>query len=98
MVLDSGSFNVLRWEPSKDNRALTLANNLTPADIATSAVARNALAEASRDLRRGLIDSPKTRRCIARRTDVATHRFVLFIPQGRHCRLWIYLLARFEQP
>jgi len=42
-LLDMESLNALRREPSKDNRALRLANNLTAAEIAESAVARNTL-------------------------------------------------------
>ena len=37
------SMNGLRREPSKDNRALCLANDLTDVEIAASAVTRNAL-------------------------------------------------------
>jgi hypothetical protein len=37
------SLNALRREPSKDNRALRLANDLTDAEIAASAVTRNRL-------------------------------------------------------
>ena len=37
------SLNALRREPSKDNRALRLANDLTGAEIAASAVTRNTL-------------------------------------------------------
>ena len=42
-LLDMESLNALRREPSKDNRALRLANNLTTAEIAASAVTRNTL-------------------------------------------------------
>jgi hypothetical protein len=42
-LLDMESLNALRREPSKDNRALRLANNLTAAEIAASAVTRNTL-------------------------------------------------------
>ena len=42
-LLDMESLNALRREPSKDNRALRLASNLTAAEIATSAVTRNTL-------------------------------------------------------
>jgi len=41
-LLDLASLNALRREPSKDNRALRLANDLTNAEISASAVARNA--------------------------------------------------------
>jgi hypothetical protein len=37
------SLNALRREPSRDDRALRLANNLTAAEIAASAVTRNTL-------------------------------------------------------
>ena len=42
-LLDMESLNALRREPSKDNRALRLANNFTTAEIAASAVTRNTL-------------------------------------------------------
>ena len=42
-LLELESLNALRREPSKDNRALRLANNLTTAEIAASAVTRNTL-------------------------------------------------------
>jgi len=42
-LLDLGSLDALRREPSKDSRALRLANDLTNAEISASAVARNAL-------------------------------------------------------
>jgi len=42
-LLDMESLNALRREPSKDNRALRLASDLTSVEIAASAVARNAL-------------------------------------------------------
>jgi hypothetical protein len=42
-LLTIESMNALRREPSKENRALTLANDLTIAEIAGSAVARNIL-------------------------------------------------------
>jgi len=40
-LLDLESFNALRKEPSGENSALRLANDLTPREIAASAVARN---------------------------------------------------------
>ena len=42
-LLTFESMNALRQEPSSENRALTLTNNLTGVEIAQSAVARNAL-------------------------------------------------------
>ena len=42
-LLDMESLNALRREPSKDNRALRLANDLTSTEIAQSAVTRNTL-------------------------------------------------------
>ena len=42
-LLDMESLNALRREPSKDNRALRVASDLTGVDIASSAVARNTL-------------------------------------------------------
>ena len=42
-LLEMESMNGLRREPSKDNRALCLANDLTDVEIAASAVTRNAL-------------------------------------------------------
>ncbi len=42
-LLESESLNALRREPSKHNHALRLANDLTGAEIAVSAVARNTL-------------------------------------------------------
>jgi hypothetical protein len=42
-LLDFESLNALRREPSKDNRALRLASDLTAAELAASAVTRNAL-------------------------------------------------------
>ena len=42
-LLELESLNALRREPSKDNRALRLANDLTDAEIAASAVTRNTL-------------------------------------------------------
>ncbi len=42
-LLDMESLNALRREPSKDNRVLRLASDLTSAEIAASAVARNTL-------------------------------------------------------
>jgi hypothetical protein len=42
-LLDFESLNALRREPSRDNRALSLANDLTADEIATSAVTRNTL-------------------------------------------------------
>jgi hypothetical protein len=42
-LLDMESLNALRREPSKENRALRLASNLTAAEIAASAVTRNTL-------------------------------------------------------
>jgi hypothetical protein len=42
-LLDVESLNALRREPSKDDRALRLANNLTAEEIAASAVTRNTL-------------------------------------------------------
>src|SRR5947209_6633881 len=43
MLLDFESFCALREEPSRENRALSLSNDLTDAEIAASAVARNTL-------------------------------------------------------
>ena len=42
-LLTFESMNALRQEPSSENRALTLANNLTGVKIAQSTVGRNAL-------------------------------------------------------
>ena len=42
-LLTFESMNALRHEPSSENRALTLANDLTGVEIAQSAVARNTL-------------------------------------------------------
>jgi hypothetical protein len=42
-LLDFDSFNALRDEPSRKNRALSLASDLTDAEIAASAVTRNTL-------------------------------------------------------
>src|SRR5438477_12137293 len=42
-LLEMESLNALRREPSKGNRALCLANDLTDVDIEASAVTRNAL-------------------------------------------------------
>jgi hypothetical protein len=42
-LLEFDSFNALRDEPSKRKRTIRLANDLTPAETATSAVARNTL-------------------------------------------------------
>ena len=42
-LLDMESLNALRREPSKENRALRLASDLTGVEIATSAVTRNTL-------------------------------------------------------
>jgi hypothetical protein len=40
-LLEFESFNALRREPSMDNRAIHLASDLSSAEIAESAVARN---------------------------------------------------------
>ena len=42
-LLEFESFNALRREPSMDNRAIHLASDLSSAEIAEPAVARNAL-------------------------------------------------------
>ena len=42
-LLDMESLNALRREPSKDNRALRLASDLTSVEIAASAVTRDTL-------------------------------------------------------
>jgi hypothetical protein len=42
-LLDMESLNALRREPSKDNRVLRLASDLTAAELAASAVTRNTL-------------------------------------------------------
>jgi len=43
MLLDFESFNALREEPSRENRALSLASDLTDAEIAASAATRSTL-------------------------------------------------------
>jgi hypothetical protein len=53
VALDFDSFNALRREPSRENRALSLVNNLAPDEIAISAVARNALLLIRHALERG---------------------------------------------
>ena len=53
-LLDMKSLNALRREPSKDNRALRLASDLTGVEIAASAAARNTLV---------LLRSAATKRC-----------------------------------
>src|SRR5258707_7969909 len=42
-LLDFDSFNALRHEPSRDKRAIRLAVNTSPTDIAASPVASNTL-------------------------------------------------------
>ena len=51
-LLTFESMNALRQEPSNENRALTLANDLTGVEIAQSAVARLQLALRAQDPRR----------------------------------------------
>src|SRR5215470_11600173 len=43
VLLNFDSVRALRQEPSRENRALSLSNDLTDAEIAASAMARNTL-------------------------------------------------------